>query len=512
MSDKRPVALIILDGFGLSDNNSVNDATKVAATPIIDRLWQNYPHATLEASGEAVGLMKGQMGDSNVGHLNIGAGRIVYQNVLRITKSIENGDFFANEQLLTAINHAKEHQSKLHLMGLVSPGGVHSHSEHLYALLRLAKKHGVQQVYVHAFLDGRDVPPKSARQYLAELEDKMKEIGVGQIATISGRYYAMDRDKRWDRVEKAYRALTEGIGRKAASSKEAIEYAYNHDETDEFVMPTVVMDNGAPTAVIADQDAVIFFNFRSDRAREITWAFTNDEFTEFERPQKLDLCYITMTQYDVNVKAPFVYPPQELKNTLGEYVSSLNLRQLRIAETEKYAHVTFFFNGGIEEPFEGEDRKLIPSPKVATYDLQPEMSAPAVTEAVVELINSGVYDLIVLNYANCDMVGHTGILDAAVKAVEAVDKGLGKVLEAIKTKKGKAIITADHGNAEQMVNPQTNKPHTAHTTNLVPIWLFNADDQGIKQGVLGDIAPTLLDLMGLEKPQEMTGNSLIIEQ
>lgn len=511
MNAKKPVALIILDGFGLSDNTADN-AIHAAEKPTIDWLWENCPHAVLSASGEDVGLMEGQMGDSNVGHLNLGAGRIVYQDVLRIQKSIETGDFFTNQQLLMAVNHAKRQNSKLHLMGLLSPGGVHSHSKHLYALLKLAKSHGLTQVYIHAFLDGRDVPPSSAVDYLKELESKITEIGVGTVATISGRYYAMDRDKRWNRVEKAYIALTEGRGRTAQSSEEAINYAYTHGETDEFVIPTVIFHNELPQATIGNKDAVIFFNFRADRARELTWAFTEDDFNGFNRTNgKLDLCFVTMTQYDVHVKAPFAYPPQELKNTLGEYLASLSLKQLRIAETEKYAHVTFFFNGGVEKPFAGEERQLIPSPKVATYDLKPEMSALEVTDEVVKRINSGEYDVIVLNFANCDMVGHTGVMDAAVKAVEAVDTGLGRVLAALKKQHGQAIVTADHGNAEQMVDPDTNQPHTAHTTNPVPIWLFNTGKPKIRSGVLGDIAPTLLELLSLEKPAEMTGKSLIIK-
>lgn len=513
MKNRRPVALIILDGIGLSGFPE-GDATKMARTPTIDWLWANCPHARLQASGEAVGLMEGQMGDSNVGHLNLGAGRIVYQYVALISKSIREGDFFQNEQLLQAVNHAKKHGTKLHLMGLVSPGGVHSHSTHLYALLKMAKDHGLERVYVHAFLDGRDVPPSSAKEYLEELEAEMANIGVGRTATISGRYYAMDRDNRWDRVEKAYLALTEGKGRTAVSSADAITYAYEHGETDEFVIPTVIVgEDRRPVATIGSGDAVIFFNFRADRARELTWAFTNDEFDGFERPGgKLDLCFVTMAQYDVKVQAPFAYPPQNLDNTLGEYLSKLGYRQLRIAETEKYAHVTYFFNGGIEKPYPGEDRKLIPSPKVATYDLKPEMSAPEVTAEVVERINSDQYDLIVLNYANGDMVGHTGVLEAAVKAVEAVDTGLGRVLAAIKEKNGTAIVTADHGNAEQMVDPVTKEPYTAHTTNLVPIWLFNAEpNYKLKDGILADIAPTLLELMGIEKPAEMTGTSLLVK-
>lgn len=509
MESKKPVALIILDGYGLSSNPE-GDATKAASTPTIDSLWDQCPHATLSASGSSVGLMDGQMGDSNVGHLNLGAGRIVYQDVARISKSITDGDFFTNKALLEAINHAKNNGAKLHLMGLVSPGGVHSHSSHLYALLKLAKDQGLDQVYVHAFLDGRDVPPSSAQQYLADLETEMDKIGIGKIASICGRYYVMDRDKRWDRVNKAYQALAQGEGRTSTSSAEAIAYAYEHDETDEFVLPTVITKGQAPIASIEDNDAVIFFNFRADRAREITWAFTMDDFDGFARANgKLDLCYVTMTQYDVNIPAPYAYSPQDLKNTLGEYVSNLGMQQLRIAETEKYAHVTFFFNGGVEEPFAGEDRTLIPSPKVATYDLQPEMSAPEVTEAVIERINQGVYDLIILNFANCDMVGHTGDINAAVKAVEAVDTGLAKVLDALKAAGGQALITADHGNAEQMLDPKTGQPHTAHTTNQVPIWLFNAGDKDIEAGILADIAPSLLNLMGVKKPAEMTGKSLI---
>ena len=510
MGAKKPVALIILDGFGLSENKEGN-AVEAARKPTIDWLWENCPSATLRASGESVGLMAGQMGDSNVGHLNIGAGRIVYQDVARISKAIKEGEFFKNEQLLKAINHAKENSTKLHLMGLVSPGGVHSHSMHLYALLQMAKEHGLQDVYVHAFLDGRDVPPSSAAEYLAELEAEIEKIGVGKIATISGRYYAMDRDRRWERVVQAYEALTLGKGRPASSSAEAIQNAYANGETDEFVIPTVIMENDQPVATIENEDAVIFFNFRADRARELSWAFLNDDFDGFPRVSgKLDLCFITMTQYDQQLNAPYAFEPQDLSNTLGEYLSKLNKTQLRIAETEKYAHVTFFFNGGIEEPFPGEERILIPSPKVATYDLQPEMSAPLVTEAVVEAIDSGKYDLIVLNYANCDMVGHTGDMDAAIKAVETVDQGLGKVLQAIKRQGGQAIITADHGNAEQMVDPETGSAHTAHTSNLVPVWLFNAGDRKISDGILGDLAPSLLELMGVDKPAEMTGKSLII--
>lgn len=510
MAKKQPVALIILDGFGLSASQE-GDATKAANTPTIDWLNSNVPHSTLSASGEAVGLMEGQMGDSNVGHLNIGAGRIVYQDVARISKAIKDGDFFENPVLLEAIKNAKANGGKLHLMGLVSPGGVHSHTDHLYALLQMAKKYDLEKVYVHAFLDGRDVPPKSARDYLISLEEKIAEIGVGQIATVSGRYYAMDRDKRWERTKLAYDALVKAEGRKTSSALEAIETAYAQDETDEFVIPSVVCDEQGPIARVTDGDSIIFFNFRSDRARQISYAFLSDDFDGFER-NKLDIEYVCMTQYDKNIEAPVAFGPQDLKNTFGEYLSKNNKTQLRIAETEKYAHVTFFFNGGVEEPFPGEDRKLVPSPKVATYDLQPEMSAPEVTKQVVQLINSGSYDVVVLNYANCDMVGHTGDMDAATKAVEAVDAGLSQVLDALKNQNGRALITADHGNAEQMVDPSTKDPHTAHTSNLVPVWLFNHEGYKIKEGILADLAPSMLEMLGLEKPVEMTGNSILVKE
>ena len=469
---KKPVALIILDGCGLSDAVEGN-AVKAAKTPTLDWLNANSPHSTLSASGGSVGLMDGQMGDSNVGHLNIGAGRIVYQDVVRISKSITDGDFFENETLLGAVNHAKQSHTALHLMGLVSPGGVHSHSDHLYALLQMAKDHGLTKVYVHAFLDGREVPPSSAHEYLADLEEKIAEIGVGKIASVAGRYYAMDRDKRWERTEKAYLALL-GKGRTAPNSAAAIQNAYANGETDEFVIPTVITEGDVPVGTVETGAAVFFFNFSAARARQLTWVFTDDGFTGFDRGLKPDVFFATMTQYDAHVKAPFAFAPQDLRNTLGEYLSGSGKTQLRIAETEKYAHVTFFFNGGVEEPNPGEDRILVSSPKVATYDLKPSMSAPEVTQRVTTEIDRGTYDLIVLNYANCDMVGHTGVFEAAVAAVETVDTGLGQVLEALKRSDGMAIITADHGNAEQMIDPETGEPHTAHTTNLVPVWLFNA--------------------------------------
>lgn len=508
---KKPTALIILDGFGLSEHVEGN-AVKAARTPTVDWLNSSAPRNVLSASGGSVGLMDGQMGDSNVGHLNIGAGRIVYQDVVRISKAIASGEFFTNPTLLAVMEHPKKTGGALHLMGLVSPGGVHSHSEHLYALLRMAKEHGLERVFVHAFLDGRDVPPSSAHEYLADLEEQIEQIGIGRVASISGRYYAMDRDRRWDRVEKAYRALL-GQGPGAPSSAAAIQEAYAQGETDEFVVPRVIVENGKAVGPIQDGDSVLFFNFRADRAREITWAMTNDDFQGFDRGKKLDIYYATMTQYDAELNLPFAFAPQDLRNTLGEYLSGLGKTQLRIAETEKYAHVTFFFNGGQETPFPGEERILVPSPKVPTYDLQPEMSAPEVTRRVVEEIRQGKFDFIVLNYANCDMVGHTGVFEAAVKAVEAVDAGLGQVLEAIKEMGGTAIVTADHGNAEQMVDPETGEAHTAHTSNLVPVWLFNAPEGwGLKSGILADLAPSILDLMGIAQPPEMTGQSLIVRR
>ncbi len=508
---KKPTALVILDGFGLNDRKEAN-AVRAARTPTIDWLNSHAPQSTLSASGGSVGLMDGQMGDSNVGHLNIGAGRIVYQDVVRISKSIADGDFFENEVLLAALEHPRKTGGALHLMGLVSPGGVHSHSEHLYALLRMAKTRGLSRVYIHAFLDGRDVPPSSAREYLADLEGQIEKIGMGRIATISGRYYAMDRDRRWDRVERAFRAL-QGVGRIAPDSAAAIAWAYAKGETDEFVIPTVLVQGDEPVGPVRDGDSILFFNFRADRAREITWAFVNEDFRGFERGARPEVFYTTMTQYDAQLDVPFAFPPQNLRNTLGEYLAALGKTQLRIAETEKYAHVTFFFNGGVEEPNPGEDRILVPSPQVATYDLQPQMSAPEVTAEVVKQIQQGKHDLIVLNYANCDMVGHTGVFDAAVLAVETVDSGLRQVLEALKERGGSALITADHGNAEQMVDYETGEAHTAHTTNKVPLWLFNAPGgYRLRPGILADLAPSLLDLMNIPQPEEMTGKTLIVKE
>jgi 2,3-bisphosphoglycerate-independent phosphoglycerate mutase len=510
---KQMTALIIMDGFGLSDIKEAN-AIQAADKPNFDGLWESYPHVPIHASGLDVGLPEGQMGNSEVGHLNIGAGRIVYQEFTRISKAIKDGDFFENKAFLDAIDHVKKNNTKLHLMGLVSEGGVHSHIEHLYALVELAKKQGLSQVYIHAFMDGRDVPPASGKSTLETLDSKLRELKFGKVATVSGRYYAMDRDKRWDRVQKAYNALALGEGELADSAVEAMDQSYNAKETDEFVKPTVIMENGKPAATIDENDAVIFFNFRPDRAREITRSFIEPEFKDFERKKGyFPVYYVSMTQYDETFKNLTVaYEPQVLTNTFGQYISEKGKTQLRIAETEKYAHVTFFFNGGVEVPNPGEDRALIPSPKVPTYDQQPSMSAPEVTEEAVKRIESGKYDVMILNFANCDMVGHTGIMQAAVEAVETVDNCLGKVVAAVRKAGGTALITADHGNAEQMIDYATGEPHTAHTSNIVPFILVNDQmkDAVLREGGrLADIAPTMLQLMNLEKPKEMTGESLI---
>ncbi len=498
---------MILDGYGLREEKEGN-AIANARTPNLDRLFSTYHHSVLEASGEAVGLPEGQMGNSEVGHLNIGAGRIVYQDFTRITKAVREGDFFKNKVLLEAIENVKTHNSSLHLMGLLSDGGVHSHITHLYALLELAKKHGVKKVYVHAFLDGRDVPPKSALNYVKDAEKKMEELG-GEFATIIGRYYAMDRDKRWERVKKAYDAMTSGKGITAESAAKAIENAYLRGETDEFVTPTVILKNKKPVSIISDNDSIIFFNFRSDRAREITRALIEENFEGFKRELHPRTCFVCLTQYDETFKIPVAFPPESLRNILADVLAKYNLKQLRIAETEKYAHVTFFFNGGVEKPVKGEDRLLIPSPKVATYDMQPEMSAFLVTEEVEKAIASGKYDVIILNYANLDMVGHTGVFDAAVKAVEAVDECIGRVYEAVKKAGGLLIITADHGNAEKMLDEEGGI-HTAHTSDKVPFIICEKSIK-LRNGILADIAPTLLEILGIEKPEEMTGESLIIK-
>ncbi|NLK08026.1 MAG: 2,3-bisphosphoglycerate-independent phosphoglycerate mutase [Firmicutes bacterium] len=507
---KHPVCLMILDGFGLNERRD-NNAVAEANTPFLDSLGERYPKAQLLAFGEAVGLMEGQMGDSNVGHLNIGAGRIVYQDVARISKAVRDGEFHKNEVLLKAMTTCREKGTALHLMGLLSPGGVHSHSSHLYALLDMAKSSGLTKVYIHAFLDGRDVPPSSALEYMRNLEGELNRVQIGKVATVSGRYYAMDRDQRWERTAKAYDALVLGEGRGAKTSIEAVETAYRQGETDEFVVPTVVQGaGGKPVSAIEENDSVIFFNFRADRARQITRALTDENFTGFTRAKLPQVTFVGMTRYDETFDIPYAFPPQDLKNTLGAVVGDAGWRQLRIAETEKYAHVTFFFNGGDEQTFPGEERKLIPSPKVATYDLKPEMSAPTVAKEAVAAIKSRKYDLIVLNFANCDMVGHTGILSAAVKAVEAVDAAVNEVVTAMQAVGGYVVLTADHGNAEQMIDYTTNEPHTAHTLNPVPVILVtDRPELGLKDGILADLAPTVLDLLELDQPPEMTGQSLI---
>nr|WP_243116667.1 2,3-bisphosphoglycerate-independent phosphoglycerate mutase [Marinisporobacter balticus] len=502
---------MILDGFGIN-TSSYGNAIALAEKPNLDKYFEKYPSSQIYASGLDVGLPDGQMGNSEVGHLNIGAGRIVYQSLTKITKAIEDGDFFDNEALLCAIENAKKHDSALHLCGLLSDGGVHSHIHHLFGLLKLAKDQGLTKVYIHAFLDGRDVPPSSAASYVEILENKMAEIGIGKIATISGRYYAMDRDNRWERVEQAYNAIAFGEGVTANSSKEAVLQSYDKNEVDEFVKPTVIMEEDTPTATVSENDSIIMFNFRPDRAREITRTFVDENFTGFERKHAcFPVHYVCMTQYDAAMpNVSIAYPPEKLVNTLGQYVSNQGLKQLRIAETEKYAHVTFFLSGGVEDPYLGEDRILVPSPKVATYDSKPEMSAYEVTEKLVAAINEEKYDLIIVNYANCDMVGHTGSIDAAKKAVETVDACVGKIVETAIAVGGQILLTADHGNADEMLDKDGNTI-TAHSTNPVPIILINAPEEyGITEGKLADIAPTLLQMMNLEKPDEITGESLLV--
>ena len=504
---KKPVILMILDGFGVGlEAEKRGDAIKAAKKPNIDKLFAENPVTKIGASGLDVGLPDGQMGNSEVGHTNIGAGRIVYQELTRITKSIEDGDFFENEALLKAVDNAAQEGKALHIMGLLSNGGVHSHNTHMYAIVELAKKKGVKNVYVHAFLDGRDVPPTSGKDFVEECANKLKEIGLGKIATVMGRYYAMDRDNRWDRVEKAYSAMVYGEGNKACCPVKAVEESYANDVTDEFVVPTVCEEN----ATVKPGDSIVFFNFRPDRAREITRTFVDPEFKGFERKNGFfPLTYVCMTQYDASMpNVEVAFKPQSLKNTIGEYISNKGMTQLRIAETEKYAHVTFFFNGGVEQPYEGEDRILVKSPAVATYDLQPEMSAYEVTDKLVAAIKTGKYDMIILNYANCDMVGHTGVFEAAVKAVEAVDECVGKVVTAIREMDGVALITADHGNADKMIDTD-GSPFTAHTTNLVPFCVVGYPCELREGGRLADIAPTMLKIMGLPQPAEMTGESII---
>ncbi len=507
---KKPYALIIMDGYGVNERHEGN-AIYTAKTPNMDKYMSQYPNTVIHASGMDVGLPEGQMGNSEVGHTNIGAGRIVYQELTRITKSIEDGDFFENEALLAAVENCKKNNSALHFMGLLSDGGVHSHIKHLYGLLELAKKNGLDKVYVHCFMDGRDVSPTSGADFVEALVEKMRNIGIGKIATVMGRYYAMDRDNRWERVEKAYRAMVFAEGNKDTSAVNAVKKSYNDGVTDEFIVPTVITDDdGNALGRISAEDSVVFFNFRPDRAREITRTIVDTEFNGFER-EFFKTSFVCMTQYDASMpNVDVAFKPQSLVNTFGEYISQKGLRQLRIAETEKYAHVTFFFNGGVESVYNGEDRALINSPKVATYDLQPEMSAYEVTDEVVKRIESGEYDVIVLNFANCDMVGHTGVFDAAVKAVETVDECLGRTIDAINKMGGIALVTADHGNADQMLDYTTNDVFTAHTTNVVPLVMIGEESGAkLKVGRLADLAPTMLDLMGLEKPAEMTGESLL---
>ena len=514
--DRKTTVLMILDGFGINERKEGN-AIAAAKTPNIDYLKEKYPFVKGYASGMAVGLPEGQMGNSEVGHLNMGAGRIVYQELTRISKAIDDGDFFENAVLCSAMDHCVEHGKKLHIIGLLSDGGVHSHKKHLYALLELAKRKGVEKVFVHCFLDGRDVSPTSGIEYIHSLQEKMSAVGVGKIASVMGRYYAMDRDKRWDRVEKAYDAMVLGKGETAKDCGDYVAASYEKKITDEFIVPCVMIDEGGKNvSSIDDGDSVIFFNFRPDRAREITRAICDPEFDGFSRKKVVkDVSFVCFTQYDATIpNTSIAFEPQTLNNTLGEYISSLGLKQLRIAETEKYAHVTFFFNGGVETPEKGEDRILIPSPKVATYDLQPEMSAYQVTDCLVEKILAREYDLIIINYANSDMVGHTGVMEAAVKAVEAVDTCVGRVYDAVIQSNAQMFLCADHGNSDQMTDYKTGAPFTAHTTNPVPFILINYSD-GVELregGKLADIAPTLLQMMNLPKPKDMTGESLLISK
>lgn len=503
---KKPVALIIMDGYGINKNTEGN-AIAAAKKPRLDEFFAKYPTTQLSASGLDVGLPDGQMGNSEVGHTNIGAGRVVYQMLVKISKDITDGKINDIKALSDAMDKAKANGKALHLMGLLSNGGVHSHNEHLYGLLRMAKKKGLDKVYVHTFLDGRDVPPTSGADFMAELQHEIDEIGVGSIATIMGRFYAMDRDNAWDRVEKAYNAIVKGEGVQETDAVTAVKNSYANDITDEFVVPTVVDKNG----MVHEGDSVIFFNFRPDRARQITRTFVDPEFTGFSRTY-FPVNFVCMTQYDETMpNVSVAYPPESLEMTFGEYISKKGLTQLRIAETQKYAHVTFFFNGGEEKQFEGEERILVKSPDVETFDMKPEMSAYEVTDAVVDAINSDKFDVIILNYANCDMVGHTGIMEAAIKAVEAVDECVGKTVDAILAKGGHAIITADHGNADCLIDPVTKAPFTAHTTNPVPMALIGAGNVKLKMGRLCDLCPTMLDLMGLPKPEQMTGVSLIVK-
>ncbi|MED9904401.1 MAG: 2,3-bisphosphoglycerate-independent phosphoglycerate mutase [Lachnospiraceae bacterium] len=511
---KKPTVLMILDGYGLNDKVKGN-AVAEAATPVMDKLMAEYPFVRGNASGMAVGLPEGQMGNSEVGHLNMGAGRIVYQELTRITKEINDGTFFENPALVKAMENCKKNNSALHCMGLLSDGGVHSHNTHLYGLLLMAKKNGLDKVYVHCFLDGRDTPPSSGKEFAEALTKEMEEIGVGEIASVMGRYYAMDRDNNYDRVELAYNAMTRGEGEKAACGICGIQNSYDNGVTDEFVKPTVVEKDGKPLAVVQDGDSVVFFNFRPDRAREISRCFCDDDFTRFERGARKDIVFVCFSDYDPTIlNKEVAFHKIAVTNTFGEWLAAQDMTQARIAETEKYAHVTFFFNGGVEEPNKGEDRILVNSPKVATYDLKPEMSAYEVCDKLTDAIRSGKYDVIIINFANPDMVGHTGVEAAAIKAVEAVDECVGKAVEAVKEMDGVLFICADHGNAEQLVDYDTCEPFTAHTTNQVPFILVNYDSAYTLRegGCLADIVPTLIQIMGKEQPEEMTGKSLLIKK
>jgi 2,3-bisphosphoglycerate-independent phosphoglycerate mutase len=509
-STAKPAVLLILDGWGHSDKEEFN-AIRQARTPVWDRLWKEYPHTLIRTSGAEVGLPAGQMGNSEVGHLNLGAGRVVYQEFTRVSRSVRTGSFFTNRTLTDAVDRAVEADKAVHLLGLLSPGGVHSHEEHIHAMTRLAVERGANKVYVHAFLDGRDMPPKSAGPSLEKMDEVFGELGVGRIASITGRFYAMDRDRRWERVQLAYDLLTQGRAEyRAASAMDALEQSYARDESDEFVKPTIIAAEGEDAALIEDGDTVIFLNYRSDRARQLTQTFIQPDFDGFERKITPKLSsFVSLTEYNKEFDIPVAFPPERLGNVFGEYIAKQGLRQLRLAETEKYAHVTFFFNGGREEPFEGEDRILVPSPKVATYDLEPEMSAQEVTDHFVEAIESEKYDAIICNYANADMVGHTGDFDAAIKAIETLDQCLGRVVAALHRVGGELLITADHGNAEQMRDPENDQRHTAHTHNPVPLVYVGRQAELQDNGSLCDLSPTLLYIMGLDIPSEMKGHSLI---
>ena len=506
----KPIVLIVLDGWGYSENPK-NNAILNAKTPTWDRLWKRYPKTLIKGSGTEVGLPSGQMGNSEVGHLNLGAGRVVYQEFTRVSRAIRTGSFFNNQTLTDAVDLAIKTDKSLHIMGLLSDGGVHSHEDHIQAMAKLAVERGAKNVFLHAFLDGRDTPPKSAETSLSAMEQTFQELGSGRIASIVGRYYAMDRDHRWPRVKAAYDLITDATADYEAESAIAgLQMAYDRDETDEFVKPTRIVPAGEQPVRIADGDVMIFMNYRSDRARQITRPFIEPDFAEFERDRIPKLgCFVSLTEYSAGFDMPVAFPPERLQNVFGEYISKLGLHQLRIAETEKYAHVTFFFNGGVEEPYPGEDRILIPSPDVATYDLKPEMSALELTDKLVEAIESGKYDAIICNYANPDMVGHTGNFEATTKAIEALDKCLERVVDSIQRVGGEVLITADHGNAEQMRNPETDQPHTAHTSNPVPLIYVGRPATLAENGALSDVAPTMLHLMGIEKPNEMGGDSLV---